>query len=67
MQGGCNGQMSMGHKMLVGGEVEVDLSLALFAGSFSFSSHLVMVSLTRISIGLGSFSSFQAERGTPLS
>lgn len=36
----------MGHKMLVGGEVEVDLSLALFAGSFSFSSHLVMVSLS---------------------
>ena len=36
MQGGWNGQMGMGHKMLVGVEVEVNLSLALFAGGSPF-------------------------------
>lgn len=31
-----NGLMNMGHKMLVGVGVEVDLSLALFAGGSPF-------------------------------
>ena len=36
MEGDWNGQMSMGCKMLVGVGVEVDLSLALFAGGSPF-------------------------------
>lgn len=36
MEGDWNGLMSMGHRMLVGGEVEVDLYLALFASGSPF-------------------------------